>query len=80
MALPQLSGKNIPTSKAEGAPELTKMPKRGRPEVPKKLRLDKRVPIVVTEDEFNEIKKAADKDQQTVSAFGREHILKAARR
>ena len=52
----------------------------GRPPVPKKLRLDRRVPIVVTESEFLEIKAAADKDGVTVSAFGREAILKAARR
>jgi hypothetical protein len=59
---------------------MTKMPVRGRPAVPKKLRLDRRVPIVVTESEFAEIKSAADKEGQTVSAFGRERLLKAARR
>jgi len=52
----------------------------GRPTVPKKLRLDRRVPIVVTESEFIEIKSAADREGVTVSAFGREAILKAARR
>lgn len=51
----------------------------GRPPVPKKDRLDRRVPIVVTEAEFREIKAAADAANETVSAFGRAAVLKAAR-
>lgn len=51
----------------------------GRPPVPKKLRLDRRVPVVVTETEFQEIKSAADREGVTVSSFGRDALLKAAR-
>jgi len=53
--------------------------KAGRPPVPKKLRLDRRVPIMVTETEFQQIKSAADREDVTVSSFGRDALLKAAR-
>lgn len=53
---------------------------RGRPAVPDELRRDKRVPIVMTQTEYEQVKQAAENVGLTVSTFGRQAILAAAKK
>jgi uncharacterized protein YecT (DUF1311 family) len=55
-----------------------KRAKMGRPAIAQKLKIDQRAPIMFRESEIALIKKKAEEDGMTVSAWGRKVMVEAA--